>query len=574
MIGSQLIAVRRPIGQTNFLKPAFLETRGNLPAPNLGRPPVRAGLFREIAAMKPLAFLPVVMVFLAGCSYLGTAIKQACYSVRQPFAPRQRVYKHMLSRDTYFVYGQIDAGAGNAGAPLAVVALSDAFKIGEVVDVNHTSRDDSFYGLNLPGGSYRLVVVRDRNGDGFFDEHEIIGGRVVTLNPGVAPEKVLGGCDITTGATVPSHPGFRIAVPPRPAARAESVFYPKGTIRTLDDPIFSPEMAGLGMYEPAAFMEWAPMLFYALEEDVGYKVPVVFVHGIGGSARDFSEIVAHLDRRLYRPWFFHYPSGTDLSQLSAMFYRLFLSGSVIPSQDVPMVIVAHSMGGLVVRDAFNRCTGRSREADVRCLITIASPLGGHPAAKSGTRAPVVIPSWYDLAPDSAFIRQLHRRPLPARTQYHLYCALGQPGDGGEEENRTDGVVPLASQRSSRAQGEAMEVEAFNDTHTGVLRNLDTIRHIVRAIETVRSPYPPDHLRVLFTGGYPVPTGGHYTPTEAYCIRTIGRYMDALVAGELKPVHPLQEHFVAACLGRCAPNVPAEHAWLKFNKERAAQQTPP
>lgn len=520
--------------------------------------------------MKRAALLILLAAALAGCAYVGTATKQAYYSVRQAGAPRQRVYKHMLERDTYFVFGRVEAGATLGGAPLAVVAQSDTFKPGEVVDVNHTSRDDSYYGLNLPAGEYRLFAVCDRNGDGFFDEHEVIGGRTVTLDRETAPEKVFGGCDIAAGTTEPPRAPFRIAVPPAPA-RVESLFYPKGTIRTLDDPIFAREMGSLGLYEPAAFMEAAPMMFYALEEDTGYKVPVVFVHGIGGTARDFVDIVAQLDRRRYRPWFFSYPSGTDLKQLSAMFYRLFLSGSVIPTQDTPIVIVAYSMGGLVVRDAFNRCTGKKSEADVRCLITIASPLGGHPAAASGTHAPVVIPSWRDLAPDSAFIRDLHRRPLPTRTEYHLYYTFANTGTIKLGEN-SDGVVPLSSQCRASAQNEAKEQFGFNDTHSNVVHNPEAIRRIVQTIETVKSPFPDDHLRVLDAGGYPVPAGDGYTPIEAWCLRTMGRYMDALVAGELKPIHPLQEHFVSACRGECAPNVPAEHAWLKYNRERTARRT--
>ncbi len=525
---------------------------------------------RRIAVLKMGALLAIILVVGSGCAYLGTASEQAYYSARQPLVPRQKIYKHMLSRNTYFVFGQIESGASPLGAPLAVIALSDTFKAGEVVDVNHTSRADSYYGLNLPEGDYRLVLVCDRNRDGFFDEREVIGGRSVSLTPQAVPEKVLGDCDIAVGGTAPLNSPFRIAVRPV-SVRTESVFFPKGTIRTLDDPIFSPEMASLGLYQPAAFLEAAPMMFYALEEDSGYKVPVVFVHGIGGSARDFSEIIAHLDRRRYKPWFFDYPSGMDLNQLSAMFYRLFLSGRVIPTQDMPMVIVAHSMGGLVVREALNRCTGKKNEADVRCLITIASPLGGHPAAKSGTRAPVVIPSWYDLAPDSAFIRDLHRRPLPESTRYHLYCALGQSSAPDSAENGSDGVVPVSSQRCAWALGEAVEEADFSDTHTGVLRNAEAISRVVKTIEEVKTIFPEDHLRVLFTGGYSVPTGSHYSKVEAYSIGTFGRYMDALVVGELKPIHPLQAHFIAACRGECSPNTPAEKAWLKYDKERGAHR---
>lgn len=67
-------------------------------------------------------------------------------------------------------------------------------------------------------------------------------------------------------------------------------------------------------------------MFYALEEDEAHKIPVVFVHGIGDSARAFEPIISQLDRDRYKPWFFYYPSGGDLDQLAGLFYNLFLSG--------------------------------------------------------------------------------------------------------------------------------------------------------------------------------------------------------------------------------------------------------
>jgi pimeloyl-ACP methyl ester carboxylesterase len=174
-------------------------------------------------------------------------------------------------------------------------------------------------------------------------------------------------------------------------------------------------MATLGLYRPAEFLERAPMMFYALEEDVGYKVPVVFVHGIDGSPRDFAPLLERLDRTRYKAWFFYYPTGQDLSHVAAMFHRVFLSGKVIPLGEMPLVIVAHSMGGVVVREAMNRCTGRAEEAHVAQLITIASPLGGHPAAHLARNAPLAVPSWRDLDPEGAFIANLYRRALPAGT---------------------------------------------------------------------------------------------------------------------------------------------------------------
>ena len=35
-------------------------------------------------------------------------------------------------------------------------------------------------------------------------------------------------------------------------------------------------------------------MFYALEDDFGFKMPVIFVHGINGSAREFAMLAAEL----------------------------------------------------------------------------------------------------------------------------------------------------------------------------------------------------------------------------------------------------------------------------------------
>jgi pimeloyl-ACP methyl ester carboxylesterase len=319
-------------------------------------------------------------------------------------------------------------------------------------------------------------------------------------------------------------------------------------------------MAGLGVYEPAAFMEEAPMMFYALEEDLGYKVPVVFVHGINGSARDFAPIIAGLDRRIYKPWFFHYPSGYDLGQLSEMFYSIFLSGKVISLGDTPLIIVAYSMGGLVVRDALSRCTGATKEAKTKLLITIASPMGGHPDAKAGASAPVVIPSWRNLAPDSDFMQRMYRRELPDELEYHLLYAYVKLG------HNSDGVVPLASQLDSRAQKEAAAQYGFNDSHEGILKNGDAIAHVIELMGEVKSLFPDDHLKVLGQGGYNVELGKGYSILEKYYIRTYGRYMDALASGAIVPFHPTLVQFLRASQGEKSPDDEFESSWCKFIKD--------
>lgn len=511
--------------------------------------------------------VPVVALLaaLGGCSYVGTVLTQADYSLRQLAPSEQRVYKHMLDRDTFYVFGRLGRVAGTNPAALAVIAVSDRFRPGEVVDVSHNVRPESYYGLNLPAGDYRLLVVGDLDRSGFYDEAEVIGARALALSVESVPDKVLGGYDLDPLSPPAERlPRLRVDVPAVPA-RAESLFFPQGTLRSLDDPVFSPQVARLGMYAPAAFLEAAPNLFYALEEDLGYKIPIVFVHGIDGSARDFEAVVAGLDRRRFKPWFFHYPSGAGIKQLGAAFYKIFLSGKVIPLGEIPVVIVAHSMGGLVAREAMNLRDGGPGENRVQRLITVASPLGGYPGARSAASAPVVIPSWRDLHPEGEFVAGLHRTGLPATTEYHLLFAYGDDRAIKVGSN-SDGVVPLASQLSPRAQKEARAQYGFDDTHAGILRNPAAIETIVRIAAEVRSPLPEDQMRELHRGGYDVELGATYTPLEAFLIRNLGHYLAAMAAGTLTPVHPSQEHFVRVIRGQAKPEHEAETAWLKFTRD--------
>lgn len=511
-----------------------------------------------------LALAGCVAALLPGCQYIGTVVKQRYYQAQLRMTPRNRIHKHIIGRDTFLVIGRVDENLP-ARAPTAVVAISDRPVAGEVVDVSHSVRDSSYYGLNLPVGEYRLLVVHDFDGDGYYTEAEATLSHPIQVDSIRAPDKVLTNVDLVSrapSARVATTP-FRIAVPPTPPS-PESVFYPKGTIRSLDDPIFSPAMAQLGLYEPAAFMEAAPMMFYALEEDHGHRIPVIFVHGIGGSAREFTDLVARLDRQRYRVWFFHYPSGGDLSTLGAVFYEIFLSGQIVPKQEIPLVIVAHSMGGLVVREAFNHYRGEGAESPVASLITLASPLGGHAAAHRAAHAPVVLPSWRDLDPASAFIRDLHRRPLPRDLTWHLFCALGEK-PVADPADQTDGVVALTSQREARALQTARDQRAFPVSHTGILHAAAAVDAILDTIEQTKNPFPQDHLAEMNRGGYDVPLSADFTSLEVYMVRYLGHYMSALATGRLQPCHPAHRQFLDEISGRRRAELPASTAWLKFKR---------
>ncbi len=503
---------------------------------------------------------------LSSCTYLKYTSVQAEYARIQNAQPGQLNVKHMIDRESYFVHGRsIDAEHSYTGLPKAIAAFSSKYKTNEHVDTMFFETSGSHYGLNLPEGGYDLLVFADIDGNGAFEPSEVVGERVIVLDSSLVPEKVLGQVDVQLTEPITVTWDVSIAVPDS-SGRAESLFFPSGTIRTLDDPIFDSSFSTLGMYDPASFLEQAPTAFYALEEDLGYKIPVVFVHGIAGSAREFENFVEHLDRVRYKPWFFHYPSGGDLDQLAELFYQIYLSGKVYRSGGMPMIIVAHSMGGLVVREAINKYEGKPNENQVHLFVSMATPFGGHSAAATGEKhGLIVLPSWRDLNPENSFITNLYRKPLPEFVHHELIYAYQNPNAIKLGEN-SDGVVALTSQLDPRAQRHASGQFGFDNTHTDILGSEEVAAHVRANMDTVENSFPPAQLEVIRQGGYAVTLGDAYSPIAQYSIRNYGKYLMALTNGTLTTFHPEEERFIAVVNGEKSPRDDAEKGWLRFLKE--------
>jgi len=509
------------------------------------------------------ASLGLLVLFAQSCTYLKYAGVQSEYARIQEAEPTQLNVKHMIERDTFFVHGRcIDPAGRFDTVPKTIAAFSSKYQANELVATMHFQVAGLHYGLNLPDGTYQLLVLADLDGDGLFESSEVIGSRTIELNNQSVPQKVLGQVDVTLSSPYTIDWNVAIEVPDS-RVLTDSLFYPAGTIRSLDDPIFDHSFSTLGMYDPASFLEQAPTMFYALEEDLGYKIPVIFVHGIGGSARDFTELVGRLDRSRYKPWFFYYPSGGDLEQMAELFYQVFLSGEVYQSHGMPLIVVAHSMGGLVARQALNNYRGKANENEVHLLITMASPFGGHPSAPSAeTQGLIVLPSWRDLNPASPFIDQLFAKPLPPFVQHDLIYAFQDPSMIKLGEN-SDSVVPLSSQLDPRAQRQASDEFGFDTTHSGILINDEVADYILAEMDTVRNLFPADHLAVFHQGGYSIDLNADFEPVSAYYIRVVGKYLMALTDGTLVPINEDQIEFAEVARGQRRPRNETEQDWLTF-----------
>jgi pimeloyl-ACP methyl ester carboxylesterase len=258
-----------------------------------------------------------------------------------------------------------------------------------------------------------------------------------------------------------------------------------GTVTTLADLRFSADNVKAGMWAPYDFLLNAGPGVYFLEPYDPARIPVLFVHGINGSPLNFTHLIEHLDRTRFQPWVYYYPSGVRLGNVADHLAQTML-GIDVRYRVPQLVVVAHSMGGLVSRGFLLRRSDDGTK--IPLFITLSTPWGGHDAARMGVEyAPTVVRSWYDMAPGSDYLHSLFysapdaRRTLPAAMQHHLLFSFRKSGVGVSG----DGVVSVASQLRSEAQDDAADVRGFDATHTGILEDPAAVALVNRFLSGVR-----------------------------------------------------------------------------------------
>jgi pimeloyl-ACP methyl ester carboxylesterase len=242
-----------------------------------------------------------------------------------------------------------------------------------------------------------------------------------------------------------------------------------GFVSPLDEEHFSHRAARDGLWHPRTFAARASPGVHFIEPYDPSRRPVLFVHGYGGSPRDFSYLIARLDTARFQAWVYNYPSGLRLPQLAA---HLEWSISQLRNrfQFNCVSIVAHSMGGLVVRGFIQR---NASTPDTQCIpvfVSISTPWGGSRAAQW---APGLVSTWRDIARGSPYLQNLFAMPLPDNTRYCLMFT---------SDDRT---VPVASQLRSSAQKEAAEIIGYAATHTGILRDATAAAGLLRLLESAQ-----------------------------------------------------------------------------------------
>lgn len=247
-----------------------------------------------------------------------------------------------------------------------------------------------------------------------------------------------------------------------------------GEMATLAAPQFDRESANLGMWKPVTHLKQGNSGVFFLDDFDKSKIPVLFIHGMNGTARDFEPIIAKVDRQKYQIWVMNYPSGLPLELLANGLNSLI---KIIDYRyDVKTLhLVAHSMGGLVTQGYLDLCRNQLGCDDIASFTSISSPFGGVESAQSGLDyAPVVMPAWRDLAPNSEFIAKLFTDRFTgheddfSRPPHQLI--FGYRVSGIINKKSSDGVISLDSQLRDRAQQQADRIYGLNEDHVSILAN--------------------------------------------------------------------------------------------------------
>ncbi|WP_018873361.1 triacylglycerol lipase [Thioalkalivibrio sp. ALJ16] len=374
------------------------------------------------------------------------------------------------------------AGSG----PYVVVVFREPDGAGRVPEaVDHVlSAHGGRWFFALEPGIYTVVAFRDDAGDGLHPAgapvQRLSGGEPLECGPGVR----LSGLDIpVAGEDRLAHAidlaplrGRQDTDAAGPAALGRVTAY--GEIVHLSDPRFDRAVARGSQWRPLDFVLAGHAGVYFLEPYDPERTPVLFIHGMNGSPRDFTTLLEQLDRDRYQPWFFYYASGLPLRS-SAAYLAQIVEELEVRHNVEQLPVVAHSMGGLIALGFLQERAQRA--ATVPQLITLATPWGGHERAQQGVeRSPVVIPVWRDMAVGSGYLETLFAEPALDATQLHLLFGY-QRGEGAARAT-ADGVVSLVSVLHPPAQQAATSVFGVPATHEGILSHPMTLERVTQLLE--------------------------------------------------------------------------------------------
>ncbi|MET0067078.1 MAG: alpha/beta hydrolase [Candidatus Thiodiazotropha sp.] len=401
-----------------------------------------------------ILLLTVALLTISGCSILN--IKQQSDAIN----------------NTGTISGSLKVETDNDA--LAYILLFKVQEIGTELVSKYALQGDGEFRFYAGSGTYAIAAFQDTNRDKLYQHSE--------------PATIYGGAKVSDAIVIQLDSNRAITLeqmvihsPLEEKTEQDNISFEiqrlkSGELASLDDPKFSREIGTLGLWEPMSFLEQVGGGLYTLSPPDKHRIPVIFIHGAGGTPLEFEHMIESLDSSRFQAWVLHYPSGLRLDIVSDFLVK---SINQMDSQLTmkEFYLVAHSMGGLVMRSTVMKYTSSTHRAKIGLAMTINSPMNGMASAEFGTKtSPIVLPSWRDVAKNSDFIKQISEWSWPHTIPYHLVFSY-ESGSGD------DGVVALESQLPMWLQSDATRLYGFNAGHATILVDrifVDRFKHIINA----------------------------------------------------------------------------------------------
>lgn len=243
--------------------------------------------------------------------------------------------------------------------------------------------------------------------------------------------------------------------PAGPAAKTPALV--QRDIVNLGDARFSLASAATGFRDPRAFQKQHGSGLYLVDPYRKNKLPVIFVHGVGGAAQDWRDLFPRLDLGRIQPLVYQYPTGMSLEAATSQlldFARL--TSKRYRYRDVQ--VVGLGTGGLIAK-AFAL---RSRSVRVTLLVTLGAPWSGLKVPTGKVQRGHV--SW-DLRSNSPFLKQAR---CSFSGPHYLLFAYQEAG-------------ALSSQLDPRVQDAATRVQGFPTDVRGLVRSAGAAQQVRRAL---------------------------------------------------------------------------------------------
>ena len=387
-----------------------------------------------------------------------------------------------------------------------IIVAAYAMNQGKREVVHYTVLHD--YGefeLMVAKGNYYVFAYWDKNSNLIYDAGEPAGqygGQKMVSAPagGVVGDINIAIPEKAQNIDVPS--GFEIS-----SVKPHKLYSRlAGAIIDLDDELFSEEHGSKGYWEPVSFFKEFGGNIYFLEEYDPQKIPILFIHGAGGTPKGWKYFVDNIDRTRFQPWLFYYPSGARIQSMS---YLLLWKLQNLQSKFHfdQLYITAHSMGGLVARSFI--VDHGARFPYVKLFVSLATPWGGVGMAEYGVKqSPAVVPCWIDMQPESSFIQSLYRTKMPDTVSFYMF--FGHQGSRNPFRSNNDSTIAFSSLLDRRAQTEAKMNYAFNEDHESIIYSkavLDQYNVIINFFSHPSGGYLKIHFSYNhpFEGERPEPT---------------------------------------------------------------------